>query len=157
MEGTRAGVDELRMWVAVRTDLGISLGKMVAQACHCMCNLFADVMLADPELMRAYVRGREAGRPVSFGQAKIALRARNEHMLRRALAEARAAGIPCLEVEDEGRTEIPAGTLTAIAFGPAREGDLPGYLKGLRKLSNDDLVKRTPEHPGTGRFGAPPC
>ena len=39
-------------------------------------------------------------------------------------ADARAAGLPCYLVVDAGRTEIPEGSITVCAVGPARASQL---------------------------------
>lgn len=38
----------------------------------------------------------------------------------------------CLDVEDEGRTQVPEGTRTALVFKPMRKVDAPDELEGLR-------------------------
>ena len=126
--------DPLKVWAAVRRDLGLSLGKWIAQAGHAFGNLFLDAWAARPDLMRAYLRGRTPGSAVDAGQPKVTVGVRNEARLRRVLREAQAAGIPCLAVVDEGKSEVAPGTMTMVVFGPARRSELPPYLADLNML-----------------------
>lgn len=53
------------------------------------------------------------------GQPKIVLRVDSEAELRRITEAAKRASLPVLVVSDAGRTQLPAGTPTCGAIGPA--------------------------------------
>lgn len=124
-EEAAAAPRELKMWLAVRTDLDLSIGKACTQAGHAYQEATIAAVAAGPERFEAY---RAQSMP------KISVRADGEAMLRRVAEEAGKAGLPHFLVTDEGRSEIPAGTVTMCAFGPAYRDELPGFLKRLRML-----------------------
>ena len=107
----------------LRTDLDLSLGKAAAQGGHAVECVLEQTT---PEIRAAWIAG---------GRTKITLALPNEAAWRRAVADARAAGLPCAPIQDAGRTEIAAGTPTAIGVGPCRRTDLVGVLRRLRLLA----------------------
>lgn len=119
--------DELKMWLAVRTDIEMSKGKLAVQAMHAAGWLHLLAFNDFPELMQAYM-----------GQAtpKICVKAKNLAALERIEREAVAAGIPCYTVADAGRSEVEPGTKTVCMFGPAYRKDLPKYLRELNMLKD---------------------
>jgi PTH2 family peptidyl-tRNA hydrolase len=116
---------ELKMWLAVRTDLGMSIGKACAQAGHAFGHLHLVAQKQQPEIFSKYL---EDATP------KITVRADSETALRRVHEEARQAGIPTYIIHDAGRSELEPNTATVCAFGPAYHDELPAFLKRLRLL-----------------------
>ncbi len=114
---------ELKMWLAIRTDLGMSPGKIAVQAAHAASDLLLRGQGKQQAVLAEYLRG-----PTT----KIAVRVDSETTLRRVASEAQAANIPWRIVSDAGRSEIAPGTLTVCAFGPAYRADLPSMLKRLQ-------------------------
>lgn len=138
---------ELRMWLAARTDVGMTRGKLAAQSGHAFQWHAVERTLVGDPTFAAYMRG-----PTT----KVVVAARNEHALRRCLEEARAADVPAVIITDAGRTEFAGPTATVVAFGPAYREHLPPYLARLRKLEDEDLwrdVGTMPTAPGDGRAG----
>jgi PTH2 family peptidyl-tRNA hydrolase len=115
--------DMLCLYILVRTDLGLSLGKAVVQGAHAAEGAIA---LAPPETLAAWAE---------TGRTKITLALPNEAAWRRAVADATAAGLPFAAIRDAGRTEIAPNTPTAIGVGPCRRADLTGVLRHLRLLA----------------------
>jgi PTH2 family peptidyl-tRNA hydrolase len=113
------------MWLAVRQDIEISPGKLATQAGHAYQWHAVRALQQAPEVMRAYL---ETDTP------KITVKARDEAMLRRVLAEAEAAGLVAVLITDAGRTEFAGPTPTVVAFGPAYRDELPPFLKRLQLL-----------------------
>ena len=140
-------MSELKMWAVLADDTPLSLGKAVAMAGHAYGNLFEDARASHPELMAAYTGRRAPGEPVTQGQAKITVRAKNRAALLRAYDEAVAAGLPAMLVRDEGRSEVEPGTPVIVVFGPARRDDLPKFLYKLQRL---DPPKKDEAVPVTG-------
>lgn len=121
---------ELKMWLAVRTDLPISRGKLAIQAMHAAGWLHLIVARDDPGLMEVYL---------SDATPKICVKVKSEGQLERVAREAQAAGIPHYVVADAGRSEIPPGTRTVCLFGPAYRDELPKFLSGLQVLKEQPL------------------
>lgn len=116
---------ELKMWLAVRTDLNMSLGKACAQAGHAYGHLH---LIAQQQAPSLFVQYLEDATP------KITVRVDGETALRRVQDEAKAADIPSYIVHDAGRSELEPNTATVCAFGPAYHDELPPFLKRMRLL-----------------------
>lgn len=108
--------------LVLRTDLGMGKGKLVAQGAHVA--------------VRACLLAPEAARETWMrdGEAKVVLKVAGEEDLLRVYAQAVAAGLPCAIVRDAGRTQIPAGTLTAVGIGPAEGDRIDAVVGGLKLL-----------------------
>lgn len=113
---------ELKMWLAIRTDLNMSPGKLAVQSGHAFGGLYSGL---DYSILRRY---REGASP------KVAVQVDGEVALRQVQTEAWRLGIGAYLVIDAGRTELEPGTPTVCAFGPARRIDLSSFLKRLRLL-----------------------
>lgn len=113
---------ELRMWLVMRTDINMPVGKMLAQAGHGFVSALGK---ADAELAKAYL---------SDSQTKIAVQVASEAALIRVAKEAETSGIPHALIQDAGRTVFSEPTFTCCAFGPCRTDDLSSYLRRLRLL-----------------------
>lgn len=116
----RAKAAEYKQVLVLRADLGMSPGKMAAQAAH--ASLLAHDA-APEEARRAWKK---------WGAKKVALKVATLKDLLKLRDGARQMGLPHGLVEDAGHTELPAGTVTALGVGPAEEaqidrltGDLP--------------------------------
>jgi PTH2 family peptidyl-tRNA hydrolase len=96
--------------VVVRTDLGMSTGKLAAQACH--------ASLGSSEEVRKRSRGIW-NRWQAEGGRKIVLAVASREELMDVWERAGRAKIPRYLVADKGLTEIPPGSKTAIGLGPA--------------------------------------
>ncbi|MCU4753450.1 aminoacyl-tRNA hydrolase [Halobacteria archaeon AArc-curdl1] len=118
----------MKQAIIVRNDLDISVGKLVAQACH------ASVL--------GYKREEKHGANQAQGnEMKVVVHAGGD-TLHELADKARTKGIPSQMVRDAGRTEVERGTVTALAIGPADESEvdsLTGHLplfKSMEKLGN---------------------
>lgn len=94
----------------MRADLGMSKGKIAAQAGH------AAVSAAE-EARRRCLNWRKAW--LEEGQCKIAVRVNSEQELLELERQAKELGLPCALIYDRGLTELPPNTLTCLAIGPA--------------------------------------
>lgn len=108
--------------IVARTDLGMSAGKLAAQAAH--ASLAAYERSSD-QARREWRRG---------GQKKVVLAAPDERTLYELKETAEAAGLPAAVINDAGHTQLEPGTVTALAVGPAGDdavdavtGDLSLY------------------------------
>ncbi|MET1159672.1 MAG: peptidyl-tRNA hydrolase Pth2 [Thermoprotei archaeon] len=116
---------EYKQVIVVRTDLGMSKGKLAVQVAH------ASVIAA----FKAYKDKKEwFNKWWETGQKKIVLRGSSEQELLELAHKAMEKKLPVSIVRDAGLTELPPNTLTAIAIGPAPSkliDDITGRLKTL--------------------------
>lgn len=116
-----------KLVLCVRTDLGMTKGKIGAQCGHAA--LLAYKTSKRTPAGRAALREWEAG-----AQPKIALQIGSASQANALAAEAARAGVPSVSVHDAGRTQIAAGSMTVLAIGPApdaRVNKITGHLKLL--------------------------
>ena len=100
---------QYKMCVVIRTDLGMSVGKMIAQACHAAVEASEEAKRVNHSAWR---RWRDEG------AKKVALEAEGEEELRGLAERAEGLGIVAELVEDRGLTEVTPGTVTALGLGP---------------------------------------
>jgi peptidyl-tRNA hydrolase, PTH2 family len=113
----------VKLVLVVRTDLGMGRGKLAAQVAH------AAVMAA------LHATGTPAAVAwLADGQPKVVLRADDEEHLAAVAAAASEAGLPVQVVHDAGRTQVPAGTPTCAAIGPATDEAVDAVTGDLRLL-----------------------
>lgn len=98
--------------IVLRTDLGMSIGKMVAQACHACLGAVEEARKTRREWLERWME---------TGQKKITLAVDSEEKIIQLYEKARRLGLPCFLVRDAGYTELPPGTITALGVGPAPE------------------------------------
>lgn len=108
--------------IVIRTDLKMTAGKLSAQVAHAS--------------LQAYKNAGAAARAgwEQEGSKKVVLKVPDLESLVEKHREAQRARLPCALITDAGRTEIPAGTVTALAIGPAEEqavDKVTGMLKML--------------------------
>lgn len=116
---------QVKQVIVVRADLGMSRGKMAAQACHAAVG--ALIRLPSAAMGEAWAQ---------TGETTIVLRVESLEELQEIEARCFEARIPSHTVIDEGRTEF-AGvkTPTCIGIGPhiaALIDEITGHLKTFR-------------------------
>src|SRR6266700_5983172 len=97
-----------KLVLLVRTDLDMGRGKIAAQAAH-----------AAVAAVLATLGGHDCDAWRAAGQPKVVLSVSSETELSQVADAARAAGLPVQVVQDAGRTQVPHGTPTCCAVGPA--------------------------------------
>jgi PTH2 family peptidyl-tRNA hydrolase len=115
----------MKQVIIVRGDLGMSKGKLAVQVAH------ASVIAAFEAYNSHYEWFREWW---GSGQKKVVLKATGERELIELYSKARDCHLPASLVQDAGLTELPSGTLTAVAIGPAPDDEvdkITGHLKTL--------------------------
>ena len=95
--------------IVVRTDLGMSQGKIAAQVAHASIQAWKNAKDVPK-------KGWEQS-----GMKKVVLRAGSEQELTNIYEHARKMKLPASLIKDAGMTEIPAGTITCVGIGPASE------------------------------------
>ena len=96
--------------IVMRADLGMSRGKIAAQAGHAAVSATEEARKCCPDWWKAWLRE---------GQCKIAARVGSEQELSELERQAKELGLPCALVYDRGLTELPPNTLTCLGIGPA--------------------------------------
>ena len=114
--------EEYKLVVVVRTDLGLTKGKMAVQVAH------ASVSCA----MQAHGRRRRGyDEWYREGQKKIVAKVATVRELLELKSMAEAKGLITSLVTDAGLTQVPPGTTTCLGIGPAAAKDvdpLTGHL-----------------------------
>lgn len=112
----------LKQAIVLRSDLKMGKGKIAAQASH------ASVM------SYATSPAKIANDWFEEGQKKIVLKVAGEKELMELHKQAKRLGLHSVLVHDAGHTQIPAGTLTAIAIGPDDEKKVDAVTGKLKLL-----------------------
>ncbi|KAL4936782.1 hypothetical protein BDV06DRAFT_85785 [Aspergillus oleicola] len=118
--------EEVKLVLVVRTDLGMTKGKIAAQCSHATLACYK-YLVANPSssmILRRWERQ---------GQAKIALQIKSEEELQLLQAQAISLGLCARVIQDAGRTQIASGSRTVLGvLGPKSVVDtVTGHLKLL--------------------------
>ncbi|KAL6695581.1 peptidyl-tRNA hydrolase PTH2 domain-containing protein [Trichoderma pleuroticola] len=106
--------EECKLVLVVRTDLGMTKGKIAAQCSHATLACYKALARADP----ASAERKVLARWERFGQAKIAVQIKSQAELLELRGKARAMGLTAEVIQDAGRTQIEAGSMTVLGVGP---------------------------------------
>ena len=117
---------EYKMCIILRLDLGMSTGKLIAQACHAAVGASE---LGKKENHKAWRRWRDEG------AKKVALEAESLEEIEELAEKANELDIVNILIQDAGHTEVPPGTVTALGLGPDRT-DLLDKVTGSLPLIN---------------------
>ncbi|CZT06656.1 hypothetical protein WAI453_006007 [Rhynchosporium graminicola] len=103
--------EECKMVLVVRTDLGMTKGKIAAQCGHATLACYKYFLKHDPKskILRRWERG---------GQMKVALQVKSEEELDTLQATAISLGLVAEVIADAGRTQIASGSHTVLGIGP---------------------------------------
>ncbi|ADL19397.1 Peptidyl-tRNA hydrolase [Acidilobus saccharovorans 345-15] len=118
----------MKQAIVLRRDLQMGKGKAAAQAAHAACEAVLSIIRSNNSEWSRWLDSW-----LSQGQKKVVLRVESEGELNRVYEEARAAGLPASMIEDAGLTQLPPGTKTAVAVGPA-PAELVDKITGKLKL-----------------------
>ncbi len=113
--------------IVLRRDIRMGPGKAAAQAAHASCEA---VFLILGSTRREWRQWLEEWRRT--GQKKVVLRVNSLEELRDVYRRAVAEGLPASIVQDAGHTQLPPGTTTAVAVGPAPEERVDRVTGGLK-------------------------
>jgi len=106
----KAGLlEECKLVLVVRTDLGMTKGKIAAQCGHATLACYKALSGSNPKLLRHWE---------TTGQAKIALQCASEDDLLLLQATAQSLNLCARTIQDAGRTQITPGSMTVLGIGP---------------------------------------
>ena len=94
----------------LRNDLGMSRGKIAAQAGHAAVSAAEEARKKWPDWWSGWLEE---------GQCKIAVRVDSEEELLELERKAKELRLPSALITDRGLTELPPGTKTCLGIGPA--------------------------------------
>jgi peptidyl-tRNA hydrolase, PTH2 family len=101
-----------KMVIVLRTDLDMSIGKMIAQACHAAVACSEESKRTQTKHWRRWM---------DEGAKKVALQAESMEELEELARKAEKLNIAYVLIQDAGHTEVPAGTTTCLGVGPHQE------------------------------------
>ena len=122
----KAGAFEYKQCIVLRSDLGMSAGKLISQACHAAVD---SSDLAKRLNHRAWRAWRDEG------SKKVVLQVDSLEELEGLAEKADGLDIANVLIQDRGLTEVPPGTTTALGVGPDRSeriDEVTGSLKLLK-------------------------
>ncbi|CAA9959868.1 hypothetical protein CFE70_003311 [Pyrenophora teres f. teres 0-1] len=119
--------EECKMVLVVRTDLGMTKGKIGAQCGHATLACYKHFLRHSPnsEILKRWEK---------LGQAKVALQVKSEDDMQLLQAQALSLGLVAHIIHDAGRTQIASGSATVLGIGPAPKSvidQVTGHLKLL--------------------------
>lgn len=126
--------EECKLILVVRTDLGMTKGKIAAQCGHATLACFKSISNAARAAGPSSPAARLLQRWERYGQAKVALQTKSADEMHELMAKARSLGITAEVIADAGRTQIDPGSLTVLGVGPAPKSAVDlvtGHLKLL--------------------------
>ncbi len=115
----------MKQAIVVRTDLGMGKGKIAAQVAHAAVSAYVFAETFDPMLADKWMRE---------GAKKVVLKVDSEKELLELFEKAKAKGLPRSLIRDAGLTQIPPGTITAIAIGPEKDEKVDAIVGHLKLL-----------------------
>ncbi len=121
--------DEYVMYILVNRDLKMGQGKVASQCCHSACKVVQYHESQYKGLMHSYLEW-------TYGlYAKIVLKS-DEKTMKECIEKYSdtTKEIWCIGTYDAGRTQIPSGSLTTVAFTPILKSRAPDFIKALKLL-----------------------
>ncbi|KAJ2498419.1 hypothetical protein GGH96_004334 [Coemansia sp. RSA 1972] len=105
--------EDMKLVLIIRTDLGMSKGKIAAQCSHAALACYKQAVKRAPAMVKTWEM---------LGQGKVTLKCADEDELLELQRSARAAGLVAQSICDAGRTQIAAGSRTVLGIGPGPVG-----------------------------------
>jgi len=111
-----------KMVIIIRADLGLSAGKAVAQGAHAAVECARKARAHKASTVRKWL---------AEGQRKVVLKVQDLESLKDLKRKAEKRKLTTALIIDAGLTEIPPGTPTALAIGPAAENEIDAITGSL--------------------------
>ena len=122
---TRSVSQPVKLVCAVNQSLKMGKGKIAAQVGHASIHAFLNAGVTHPPEVEVWL---------ASGQKKICVKVQDDTVFTELIALASERGVAHHLVRDAGHTQIPSGSPTVLALGPAEEStldELTGHLKLL--------------------------
>lgn len=110
---------ELKVLIVINTDLRMTTGKIISQACHATSEV---ILKTERDTLEAWLRD---------GQPKIIVKANRLQMINM-VNECISRRLPIHFVYDAGRTQVLPGANTVIAIGPESKEVIDEVTGGLK-------------------------
>lgn len=120
----RANLGAVKLVCIIDTSLKMGKGKIAAQVGHASVKAALQAAEHHPDEMAAWM---------ASGQQKVVLKG-GASDLESMLEAAKRSHLPTCSIRDAGRTQIPAGSLTVVAIGPAEETEIDAITGALKLL-----------------------
>lgn len=132
-------MEKIVEYILVNKELNMSVGKIAGQVAHVQTvidNKIFELVLSeeilDEDSMGSFAKEKELTNNYydwfySGSQTKIILRAKEKDLLK-------AIDMGAVYVRDNGLTEIPSGSLTAVGFFPQPKDNLVDFTKKFQLL-----------------------
>ncbi|ORY18819.1 peptidyl-tRNA hydrolase PTH2-domain-containing protein [Clohesyomyces aquaticus] len=119
--------EECKLVLVVRTDLGMTKGKIGAQCGHATLACYKSFLRNSPNspILKRWERS---------GQMKVALQVKSEEELETLQAQALSLGLCAHIIHDAGRTQIASGSATVLGIGPGPKGIIDQVTGSLKLL-----------------------
>lgn len=98
-----------KLVIAVRTDLGMSRGKIAVQVGHASVMASENVRTMRRSWWKTWIEE---------GQCKVAVKVKSKEELFELKQKANRLGLSTTVVQDRGLTEVAPGTVTCVGIGP---------------------------------------
>jgi len=133
---------EVKQYIIIRTDLGMSIGKIAAQASHASMKVFFDKSTDTPgenaldleSKHKHLILTKEELIWVDGIFTKIIKKVKNEFQLLKVYNQAKEAGLNVSLIEDIGLTELKGKNYTCVSIGPNYVKKCEPIVKKLRNL-----------------------
>lgn len=112
----------LKQVIIVRSDLGMSRGKLAAQACHASLGAYKR---ADESKIKKWELE---------GEKKVIVQVSSQEDLFQVYELVKAADISNYLVKDAGHTELPPSTITSLGVGPEEDEKIDKITQDLKLL-----------------------
>ncbi|KAF2497670.1 PTH2-domain-containing protein [Lophium mytilinum] len=125
--------EECKLVLVVRTDLGMTKGKIGAQCGHATLACYKYFLRNSPDspILRNWER---------YGQTKVAVQVKSEEELEILQAQAMSLGLCAQIIHDAGRTQIASGSATVLGIGPAPKSVVDQVTGGLKLLAETAIM-----------------
>ena len=114
----------VKLVLIINNDLKMGKGKIAAQVGHASVSATLRAGEHRPTSLDLWLKS---------GQKKVCLKSSYEELIELE-AKAKLDGIQIVKTIDAGKTQIPSGSLTVIAFGPDNEDKLQALTGHLKLL-----------------------
>ena len=129
---------EVKQYIIIRTDLGMSIGKTAAQASHASMKVFFDKMETcvydDKVKSFSFLASEEESKWIEGRFTKIVKKVKNESQLLKVYQQALDAGLNVSLIKDAGLNELVGENYTAVAIGPNYVNKCEEIVKKLQNL-----------------------